>query len=476
MSQIEELRQIIVGSDSEKLAELKERIENIESRTRDVLEVLPPAINAGIEKDDSLVKAFKAPVSKSLKQAIREEPEEYAQILYPVMGPSIRRAITQAISAMMITINQTLESATSAQGLKLRLQSMRTGVPYGELALRRSLKFKVEHIYLIDRDSGMRITDIAGDGAHSLDSDAVSAMFSAIQAFVQDSFSQNENDRLTDFKVGEYNVWIAHGPNAMLACVIFGDAPENLKLQLYDMLDNIRTEYSSELNAFDGDSSIFLGLEDMLDPLLQLELKDDSDPVISKPSLSQTLITMLLVACVYYFAYSWFTQNTKINTAERYLNDVPGLVVTDIFWEDDKIVVEGLQDLVAEIPYSILSTNDINENVLEFRTVPFLSLDPSIEMRRLSEKLSISDDVKLEVLEDKLTLHGHADVEWLIDNDTSIRDLVTDRRIDVSQLFASFSSLRSYYDSNGEPVANIGDEILEISNTPWLEIPVNTFQ
>ena len=39
MSQLEELRQIIVGADAEKLAELKERIENIESRTKDVLEV-----------------------------------------------------------------------------------------------------------------------------------------------------------------------------------------------------------------------------------------------------------------------------------------------------------------------------------------------------------------------------------------------------------------------------------------------------
>jgi len=41
MSQIDELRQIIVGDNSELLNELKDRVESIDRRTRDVSEVLP---------------------------------------------------------------------------------------------------------------------------------------------------------------------------------------------------------------------------------------------------------------------------------------------------------------------------------------------------------------------------------------------------------------------------------------------------
>jgi len=56
MSQIEELRQIIVGDDADTLRDLKERIENIEKRTKDVAEVLPGAINERIRKDSKLLK------------------------------------------------------------------------------------------------------------------------------------------------------------------------------------------------------------------------------------------------------------------------------------------------------------------------------------------------------------------------------------------------------------------------------------
>jgi hypothetical protein len=136
LRQIEELRRIIFGANADELAALKQRIEDVESRARDVSEVLAPAIRN--TDTSALVSSLQGPVSLSLKQAIRSEPEEYAEILYPVMAPSIRRAISQAISSLLITINRTVESATSVKGLRTRIQSLRTGVPYGELALRES--------------------------------------------------------------------------------------------------------------------------------------------------------------------------------------------------------------------------------------------------------------------------------------------------------------------------------------------------
>ena len=52
MSQIEELRRILVGDNAEHLSELKDRVENIETRTKDVAEVLAPAIDIGINEGD----------------------------------------------------------------------------------------------------------------------------------------------------------------------------------------------------------------------------------------------------------------------------------------------------------------------------------------------------------------------------------------------------------------------------------------
>ena len=118
MSQLDELRQILVGDNSEQLSDLKARIEDLDARTRDVAEVLAPAIDHGIKESDDLLNALKEPVSEGLKQAIRAEPVEYAQILYPAIVPSIRLAISQAISSLLVTINQTVASATTVSGLR----------------------------------------------------------------------------------------------------------------------------------------------------------------------------------------------------------------------------------------------------------------------------------------------------------------------------------------------------------------------
>lgn len=440
MSEFDELRQIIIGDNSELLNQLKDRIESIDQRTRDVSEVLPPAIQAGVRKDSTLVESLQKPISMSLKHAIRTEPKAYAEILYPVMSPLIRRAISQAISSLMITINKTVEQATSVKGLGLRLKALRSGIPYAELALRKSVIYRVEHVYLIDHESGMRIEDVTSQNVNSLDSDAVSAMFSAIQSFVQDSFSHDQNARLTDLKVGEYKVWVAHGHKVMLACVIVGDAPESLKDQLYDALDSIRSDFAPAIAAFDGDSSAFEGVDEYLKPLLQLELKDDvSDK--NKTGRKALLPLILLSAALAYFAYGVIDKNTKINSVERYLSQAPGIAVTSAYWDDERIIVEGLQDPDAIIPYGKLEDNNVSADQLVLKTIPFRSLEVDMELQRFKKELELPRGVYLGVRDSRIFLYGEAPIFWLINNDVRLRQLSADRRLDISTLSASFESV-----------------------------------
>lgn len=475
MSQIEELRHLIVGDNAEQLTKLKERIENIESRTRDVLEVLPPAIDAGVKQDNRLIDALKTPVSESMKQAIRAEPTEYAEILYPVMGPSIRRAISQAMSSLLTTINQSIESATSVQGISLRIQSLRTGIPYAELALRQSLQYRVEHVYLIDRDSGLMISEAAAaDDSTSLDSDAVSAMFAAIQSFVQDSFSHNTEDRLSDFKVGAHSVWIAHGPNAMLACVIFGDAPESLKFNLYDTLDAIRTKYSAQLSEFNGDSSDFVGVDTYLKPLLQLRLRDDGVAYrkSTKPSLVKKVLMLAVAIMLAYMVFGWINNNVKLSTVNYYLKKVSGLVVTSTFWQGESIVVEGLADPYAKIPYDILHANGIGPNLIEMQTTPFRSLEPTIERQRLTKELKIPQGVQLQVEQGILFISGAAPISWLLEKDNQIRPLIADDRLNADKLYVSEPSARVYIKDklNGKDSAELQKRVASLTSLPWFSV------
>lgn len=445
MSQIDELRRLINGSNAQELAELKERIENVEKRASDVAEVLTPAINVGLKKNgQALVSALKEPVSLGLKQVIRSEPEEFAEILYPAMAPSIRRIISQSISSLLATINQTVASATSSQGIKTRIESFRTGVPYAELALRKSLLYRVEHVYLIDRESGIRVDEVSSDQASSLDSDAISAMFSAIQSFVQDSFSQDKESMLHDFKVGEYNVWVAHGPSLMLACVINGEAPEGLKDDLYDTLFNIRTQYANQIANFDGDVEEFLGVQELMLPLLQLQLKTDESKQSAKAQSNSKFLPLLIVfALLAGLAYYLVDRHYKVDTVDYFLHQTPGVAVTDIYWQGGKIIVEGLKDPDAKIPYAVFDAYGINNDSLELKTIPFRSLDAQMELLRFQSEFKLPKGVNLAIINNLVHMSGRAPIEWLNSHNIRIRQLATDRRLNISELMPTVGSVRS---------------------------------
>lgn len=438
MSQIEELRDIIVGANADELAALKQRIADVESRARDVAEVLAPAIHQS--DTAALISSLQKPVSMSLKQAIRSEPKEYAEILYPVMAPAIRRIISQAISSLLVTINQTMESATSVKGLKTRFQSLRTGVPYAQLTLRQSLLYRVEHVYLIDRDSGMQIAEVTSQGTDSLDGDAVSAMFSAIQSFVQDSFSNDGSALLTDLKVGDYNVWVANGPKLMMACVLLGDAPEGLKDDLYDALYKIRTDYANPIAEFDGDDQNFDGVDEIMQPLLQLQLKEGESEV-GRPSRRNGILLMIVSCLFLYFVYSQFVQSNKLSTVEYYLRQAPGIAATDIYWDHEQLVIEGLKDPDAKIPYGALEAYGIDRDVLKLQMIPFRSLEVDMELQRFRTELTLPAGVYLSVRDGVIYLYGEAPILWLNENDARIRQLAADGRLTISALSASYESV-----------------------------------
>jgi len=388
MSQLEELRQILNGDNSERLAQLQQRIDNPHFRTQDVAQVLAPAIKEGLLESDELIKALRSPVGASLKAAIEEEPQAYADILYPAIAPAIGLAISRAMTSMLVTINQMVESATTVSGIRNRMESARLGIPLAELMLRKSLLYQVDRVYLIDRDSGLMIAECADELESRLDSDAVSAMFSAIQSFVQDSFSGDVSDQLTDFKVGEHSIWIAHGPRAMLACVILGDAPQALKIQLHQSLDLIRLEYSKQIQEFNGDTSGFSGVDARMRPLLQMQLRDEDSAGGGMAASSKLMLLALVAFAVYYWA-SWADTNSKVQTVKYHLAATPGVVSTAVFWRDKKIIVDGLQDPYAILPYDVLQTYGIGIDDLEFRTKPYRSLESEVEQRRTAPRLPV---------------------------------------------------------------------------------------
>ena len=67
------------------------------SRANELSRVLPEAIIKRSSRDDSLVTALTPTVEKSVRFSIKGNLKAFADALFPVMGPAIRKAISEAL-------------------------------------------------------------------------------------------------------------------------------------------------------------------------------------------------------------------------------------------------------------------------------------------------------------------------------------------------------------------------------------------
>ena len=89
----------------------------------------------------------------------------------------------------------------------------------------------------------------------------VSGMLTAIQDFVRDSFGPGKSDELEVMQVGEFKLWLQHGPLALLAAVVSGQPPPELRQVFMRELEAIHRDFAPALQSFEGDAASLAGAE-----------------------------------------------------------------------------------------------------------------------------------------------------------------------------------------------------------------------
>ncbi len=161
-------------------------------------------------------------VEQALQISVARNPAFLATSLAPIIGEAVRKAVANAFRSMVENINVMLERSLSFESMKWRFEALRTGKSFGEIALLRSLRYKVQQVFLIHRETGIgaAIRLCAGRRRVS-EAELVSSMLSAIQDFVRDSFSSKRSQDLETMQAGEFTIWVHHGPQALLAGTIW---------------------------------------------------------------------------------------------------------------------------------------------------------------------------------------------------------------------------------------------------------------
>jgi outer membrane protein OmpA-like peptidoglycan-associated protein len=413
-----ELRRLVVGPERAQIVKLQERLETI-VRAEDVGRVLPEAIIARARQNSDLSSALSSTIGEAIKTSVRRDPQPLIDAVFPVIGPAIRKSISDALMRMMQSLNQTIEYSLSAKSWRWRLEARRTGKSFGEIVLLHTLVYRVEQIFLIHRKTGLLLLHLKADSVAAQDGDMVSGMLTAIQDFVRDSFGSNENEGLDDLRVGERNVWIVRGPEAVVAAVIWGIPQLDFKAKLQEACECIHGERGTALEAFKGDISPFEICRPRLEDCL-VQARHEPVDKSKDPGKAKRRRVILAVACavVVVLLSIWFFFRMRERAAfdgyVKALKAQPGIVVISTGREGGKYTISGLRDPLANDPDKILSGHPrLVKARLAAHWEPYQSLSPQFVLSRARRSLSPPPSATLSFSNGVLYGRGTAPAGWI---------------------------------------------------------------
>ncbi len=270
-----------------------------------------------------------------------------------------------------------LERSLSFESMKWRFEALRTGKSYGEIALLRSLRYKVQQVFLIHRETGLVLQYISAPGEGVSEAELVSGMLTAIQDFVRDSFTSKHSQDLDTMQAGEFTIWVHHGPQALLAGTILGTPPPELRNVFARENEKIHQEFATQLAAFNGDASVF----DAARPHLQNCMLGQT----GRPKQQSWWLVGALAFVVLGLVAIGFVLHRRHTRWEHYLTRLshqPGILVTGAESSWGRYWVWGLRDPLSPDPLQLAAESGIPAGSLEVRFMPYLSLDEHFQRER----------------------------------------------------------------------------------------------
>ncbi|HVQ36965.1 MAG TPA: OmpA family protein [Pyrinomonadaceae bacterium] len=419
-----ELRSLLLGPAEQQLAEVHTRLTDPRRQMEEVSRVLPAAISVRSRQDQDLTNALAPTVAAALQQSVRKDPQPLADAIFPIMGPAIRKAIATALSGMVQSLNQSMSYSLSAQGLKWRLEGLRTGKSFAEVVMLKTLIYRVEQVFLIHKDTGLLLQQVSAPGTKSQDADMVSGMLTAIQDFVHDSFTTPEGDELEDMRVGDLAVWIERGPQAVLAAVIRGNAPEDLRTVLQETLEKIHLQFGTALSEFQGDAAPFAATVPLLEDCLAAHYDSGSQAKTAKRRITPlTVILGVLLLAALVWGFFWLRDMRRWDAYVERLRSEPGIVVAEIGKRNGKRYLSGLRDPLARDPQQVMHEFKVNPEGVISHWEPFHALAPEFVMARTSRLLNPPESVRLKLNNGALEAEGYASHDWVSETRRAARFL-----------------------------------------------------
>jgi OOP family OmpA-OmpF porin len=376
-----ELRGLLLAPEQEDLRQLRQSIEAAQSAEQ-LSRSLPEAVRLAAQRDWKLEAALRPVVEHSVRLSVRHNPGALAGALSPLIADIVKRAVVSALRQLAESIQETIEQGFSLRSLGWRLEAARSGRPYSEILLLHSLLYRVDRVYLIHGETGLLLAQASAEPGGEADGGLVSAMLTAIQDFVKDSFGAPGANAVEIIEAGEFVIWTQQSSQVLLAALIRGVPPKALKSVFEAALERICRSHSAAIANFDGDVGPFRSCHPELAACLLG--RGESARRNVWPWL-WALAAALILAIGALAAWQW-NEARKWQGFVDALRREPGVVVTDASRRGGRYFISGLRDPLARDPALMLRTTDFAAKDVEFDWQSYLSMQPSfVKIREFAD-------------------------------------------------------------------------------------------
>lgn len=241
-----ELRQILVGQEQERIASVSDEVDDLKQLMAD---------------KDALAAIIAPSLDSALRDKIQQNRAEMVDVLYPIIGQTVLRAVTEAIQDLARTVDARVRTSITPRAVLRQLKAQVAGVSSAELALRDALPFEVAEIFLIHRPTGLLLRHVSADAETAPDRDLVSGMLTAIRDFAADAFGRGQQSELEAIQYGDRRVLLEAAEHVYVAAVVEGIEPPGFRAALRELVLDVESRYRYVLRNYQGDATAFGALD-----------------------------------------------------------------------------------------------------------------------------------------------------------------------------------------------------------------------
>ena len=389
------LRQLLLEHERGRMDALQDSVRKATARFERVPDLLAEDIERSMRegKRSRLANVLSEATADSLEIAVRRRPQAVVQAVYPVIGPAIRRALSDALRQMADDLDRALSDTFSPRALLWRWEAWRSGTPYAQVMLRHTTRYQVEHLFLIAPESGLLLGHLTASGLPALDADAVAGMFTAIHQFVRDSVSVDEDHAgIGSATIGGYRLVVSEGPDARLVAFVRGVPSSDFGTRLDQLNEELHARYGVQLGEAESAGVSGAGLleQPQLDELNSRWAAKEGSARPHRRRYAWIALALTVLALMAYATLGW-RWSSQVDGIRRHLSATPGLVVSELDDDDrGRLRIEGLMDPLASNPRAWLAQRYPGVEV-EMQTRPFVSLEPQLVQRRVARTLRLPE-------------------------------------------------------------------------------------